>query len=100
MYRVTRTGITNEGGTMKAKVGTAGLFSIALLAAAVIPSAASGSVVIGSSLANPPNANGTCGSPSCTTLQTVSPSPLKSPVNGTVVSWSTLGGSANVATYG
>ena len=84
---------------MKAKVGTAGLFSIALLAAAVVPSAASGSGVIGSSLANPPNANGLCGAP-CTSLQTVSSSPLKSPVNGAVVSWSTFGGSGTVGTFG
>ena len=87
---------------MRVKVPTAGLSLIALLAAAVLPSAASGSVVVGSTLANPPSANGTCGSsvPSCTILPTVSSDPLKSPVNGAVVSWSTLGGSGTVGTYG
>ena len=84
---------------MKMKVGTRGLFLIALLVAAVLPSAAAGSVVIGSDLANPPNANGTCGVP-CTLLPTVSPSPLTSPVDGAVVSWTTFGGSGTVGTFG
>ena len=82
---------------MTVKIRTAGLFLIALLAAALLPSAASGSVVIGSTLASPPDSNGTCGPP-CTIAQTVSSSPLKSPVNGVVVSWSTLGGSGTIGT--
>lgn len=87
---------------MKVKVGTAVLFLIALLAAAVLASAAAGSVVIGSDLAQPPDANGTCGSASCTVVQTVSApaTPLKSPVNGAVVSWSTIQGATGMGTSG
>ena len=78
---------------MRMKVGTTGLFLIALLAAAV---------TIGSDLLYGPNANGTCGSASCTVVQTVSaaPTPLKSPVNGAVVSWFSDQGGAGEGTYG
>ena len=84
---------------MRLKAGTAGPLLTVLLAAAVLPSAASGSVVIGSTLANPPSANGTCSVP-CTLLPTVSPSPLTSPVDGAVVSWTTFGGSGTIGTFG
>jgi hypothetical protein len=66
----------------------------------VVPSTAWGSTVIGSDLANAPNANGTCGS-SCTILESATtPNPITSPINGVVVSWSTLGGSGSIGTYG
>jgi hypothetical protein len=73
----------------------------ALAAFAVLPSAAWGSTVIGSNLATAPNANGVCGSTSCTILESATtPNPITSPVDGVVVSWSTLGGSGSVGTYG
>jgi hypothetical protein len=81
--------------------GTTRLLVTALAAFAVLPSAAWGSTVIGSNLANAPNANGTCGTPSCTILESATtPNPITSPFDGVVVSWSTLGGSGSVGTYG
>ena len=78
-------------------------FSLASLAAAAlivaIPASA-GAITIGSSLATPPNANGTCGEP-CTALGlTKAPNLATSPIDGVVVSWSTFSGSGNVGTIG
>jgi hypothetical protein len=74
------------------------LAGAALIAA--IPASA-GAVTIGSSLATPPNANGTCGSPSCTVLGlTKAPNLSTSPIDGFVVSWSTFSGSGTIGTYG
>jgi hypothetical protein len=75
---------------------------LAMVAAVVaLPASAWGSVVVGSDLANPPDSNGSCSAVSdCTIVQTVSPRTLKSPVSGVVTSWSTLGGSGTVGTFG
>jgi hypothetical protein len=74
------------------------LAGAALIAA--IPASA-GAVTIGSSLASPPNANGTCGSPSCTVLGlTKAPNLSTSPINGFVVSWSTFSASGTLGTHG
>jgi hypothetical protein len=74
------------------------LAGAALIAA--IPASA-GAVTIGSSLATPPNANGTCGNPSCTVLGlTKAPNLSTSPIDGFVVSWSTFSGSGTIGTYG
>jgi hypothetical protein len=74
------------------------LAGAALIAA--IPASA-GAVTIGSSLSTPPNANGTCGSPSCTVLGlTKAPNVSTSPIDGLVVSWSTFSGSGAIGTNG
>lgn len=78
--------------------------SLTLLAGAALIAAipaSAGAVTIGSSLATPPNANGTCGDPSCTVLGlTKAPNLSTSPIDGVVVSWSTFSGSGTIGTYG
>jgi Ca2+-binding RTX toxin-like protein len=74
------------------------LAGAALIAA--IPASA-GAVTIGSSLATPPNANGTCGAPNCTVLGlTKAPNLSTSPIDGFVVSWSTFSASGAIGTHG
>lgn len=85
---------------MRLKTWIAGVFLVVLGVVAVLPAAAAGSVVIGSDLANAPDANGTCGATGCSIAEIISPSPLKSPTNGLVTSWATLGGSATLGTHG
>jgi hypothetical protein len=75
---------------------------LALVLGAFAPSTASGATVIGSSLSNPPDANGQFSTgTACTVLETVSaPNILASPIDGVITSWSSLGGSALVGTHG
>ena len=78
-----------------------GATAVALLALAALPGVAWGAVVVGSDLTNLPNANGTCGSGGCTTLETATtPNAIKSPMDGVIVSWSSRGGSGTVGTFG
>jgi hypothetical protein len=76
--------------------------SALVVAAAVlaVPAGASAATTIGSNLANAPNANGVCGA-ACTMLElATTPNPATAPIDGVVVSWSTLGGSGTVGTFG
>jgi hypothetical protein len=86
---------------VRVKNGTTRLLLTALAAFAVLPSTAWGSAVIGSDLSNAPNANGLCGTSSCTILESATtPNPITSPADGVVTSWSTLGGSGSVGSFG
>ena len=76
------------------------LGAISFFAVASTASTSWGATVIGSNLANVPDSNGTCGNPSCTDISISGPGAFASPINGVVVSWSTLGGTATLGTHG
>jgi len=77
------------------------LLASMVLGCVASPPATFGAAVIGSDLANAPTANGTCSAAACTWLETLTtPNAIKSPITGVIVSWSSLGGSGTVGTYG